>query len=242
MIECNGVFRPRETQLVNIDGVWRQVDSQVCINGVWRKAGQRINSLYPEQIKSFAIIYSKYTNKKDNMEYNSQLSKLVKADVTSHETDTEKKSFIFQYDNSPPKIYGAYVYRAVLYAETNEKTMIDIGSVLNARNSLKSDMEVILNMQTTHIHTGRKFTGWNQLFTFDNLLKYDNNDFASGDMHINILPTGNRDLKYRDSIYIGIKRDPDVDVNMNGGEGYIDHEFDSITVNGTPYPFRIEII
>lgn len=250
MVNVNGVWRDIETQLIRHNGVWRKVDDRIQVNGVWRQIAVRKNFIDETMIRSFVLVYSENTfeNYKGVYSHNSRLKDVIHVSAMDEdgnpyngETDRKSKSILFQYSLNDPHEFGMFTMVGNLYAVVGD-IRIDVGSIPDSKDAIRTHMNLVVNCHARHQNKGRPFNGYNRIFTSEDFFS-DNYDGNLREKYYSqrILPAFSRKTDYAETCRIGIVRSPEVDENIISCEGYLEHVFTSVEVNGTTYPFSIEI-
>lgn len=251
MVNVNGVWRDIETQLIKHNGVWRKVDDKVQVNGVWRQVGIRKKWIDETMIQSFVLVYGEtdFENYRSKFTHNSRLEDVVAVSLLDYdgnqyngESDLKPKTVLFQYSSQNPHEFGLYSLTGRLYAVLEDETRIDVGGIPDSKDAIRTSMVLVVKSQIRHSNEGRPFNGYNRIFSTEDFFA-DNHD---GNLRENyyesrILPAFSRKPDYSEVCRIGIIRSSEVDDNIVSCDGYLEHVFTSIEINGDPYPFSIEI-
>lgn len=263
----NGVNRDTWTVHANIDGVYREADSWVCINGVWRETYN--HEIYESDIIGFRMIY-KLTDTIRHPDhpdlYPSKELPVTMKTTGSNNMDYSQKGVVFQYTNEDYDKEGICVYKGDLYAVLSNGQIANVSMTLSKAVEdirIPGDVPGIIEVWSTnkianlsiqftgyilYESSGYSMSGWNSLFTntqftdptkFPDTMEYRKQHLIDS---YKLLPVEYRDADFDSSAYIGIARDMhSIDNNMVGSYGLLDHTICDIKVDGVLKPFVFEI-
>ena len=247
---------------VNINNIWREVDNpQTCINGIWRDTEQwmNINGIWrrdtpkktfkAEDIMSFRMIY--LLNKQihhpmyPELEFNEDLENILQIHYDKEE-NLNTKTLLFEYSKDKYEVEGNFLFIGRLYAILSDGSSISISDINDNPMSCEFDnIAINISGYTVYESYGPYVTGWNRMFKKnDNLPQYEINSErnVSKFSSMILLPSYRRDSDFYPVAAIGIARNmSDPNHNMVGSYGLLEHTIESITVNGKHLPFKIEV-
>ncbi|MCM1439770.1 MAG: hypothetical protein NC131_11315 [Roseburia sp.] len=253
-VNIGGVYRKMWPSRVMIDGVWRSDDSYAMINGVWRKTYE--HNISASNIIGVRIIYVRDPAAKSD-EY-PELRSTKQLPVRMHLTgdtrgnmDLNDKGIIFEYDHDHPTWEGICLYRATMYVELVDGTILAVNPRTGPNLWDTPDLcetTIQINGYEFYESYGYYISGWNSICHKKQFIK-DDNFTDKGQVkkfnllnQYNILPATLRDDDFDSGILIGISRSLRNDgPNMVGSYGVLDHTYREILINGEPKPFVIEI-
>jgi hypothetical protein len=265
----NGTWREIWGSQTLVNGVWRDNDSYVNVNGMQRLIHR--HTLSEDDIMGFLIVYKLSTTRTHedypDLKYNENIpTKIGLTGANVGKMDMTQKGVIFEYSNDNPDEEGIKMYEGALYAMLTNESIID---VINPKDSIgydervpgitpeisevwstnrTSELAITMTGKMSYEDNGYFIDGWNGLFTKIKHLDesyFPDKDYKSHTYNLEkniILPTMGRNELFNPIAEIGIVRDMHTSVkNMVGSYGLLDQTISSIIVNGVPKPFVIEI-
>ena len=250
-VNVNGIIRRGNNTSIMTNGVWRKSTELVNANGVWRNVSFKEEIIYGNQIDGFELVYyrSKDTIYDDYPTLRNNPNLPTRFHITSespiNEFNDVEKSVIFEYSNNEPSLEGLCVYKGVLFARLkNRYSLYPISNMLDSTLSIEPDMNIYIQGYTLCEPYGPPPLGWNRLFTSENNLATEWNadkSIVPFNSYV-ILPSYHRSQTYDFESYIGIARNmSDRYSNMVGSHGILDHTITKIMLNGESMPFKISI-
>lgn len=267
--KVNGVWRNLWSSQAMVNGVWRDLDSWSNVNGVWRENFQ--HHIEESEIIGFRLVYRFIDQVKHpdfpHLPVNKKIPYNFK--LTGEHIgvmDMTTKGVLFQYFREGYPEEGVVVYRGDLYAYLLGERLVNVGMAISevgkdaripgntpgitefwSTNKLNK-ISININGYVLYDSSGYFMSGWNSLFSTNQFL--DQSNYPDKGPHknrfqlnsYNILPIGSRENTFDSAAYIGIARDMSSETNnMIGSYGDLDQTISSITVNGLPRPFVVEI-
>lgn len=266
----NGIERDTWSVQTNVNGVWRDVDQFVNVNGVFRQSYKA--AIEEADIVGFRFVYKRL----DSITHDNHPDLVVNHNLpvtfnltgeTFGNMDLEQKGVVFEYDRINPEQEGICVYKGDLYAVLTNDLLVNVGLTRSkvipddripgvvpntttgvwCSNKLEH-LRINIDGYILYESNGYAMDGWNSLFSKTQFL--DPTDYPDEMDYkklyqlnsYNILPLSSRDELFDSSAYIGIARDMHSKTNnMVGSYGAIDHSVSRITVNDVAKPFVFEI-
>lgn len=268
-VNINGVWRDVWSGHAMINGVWRDLESWTNVNGVWRETFK--HDIIEADIVGFRLVYKFMEVAKHpdypNLSVNKNLPINVKlTGEAAGSINMNQKGIAFEYFHDDYPTEGIAVYRGDLYAVLTNNEIVNIGLTISdaasdkripgnvpginetwATNKL-AKLSIQIVGYVLYESYGYYMAGWNSLFSTNQFIatgKYPDQGPHKNKLQLNsydILPIENRVDTFDSAAYIGIARDMTSEVNnMIGSYGVLDHSIFSITVNGVPKPFVVEL-
>ena len=265
--KINNIWREQWSSHSKIDGIWRESDISVNIDGMWRQVYSA--TIDPSDIRHFRLIYER-AKFKSHPEYpNMQVNFNVPATLHltgSTSMDFDNKGVLFQYRRDGYE-EGILMYEGNLYAMLTDGKYIRInsGNLWSANDerfatpyfnmpeaygvSKMGTIYIDIAGYYTYENSGYYIAGWNNFFDHSKQIFSDNSSLSkeperSTNIPISsiLLPIDSRSPTYNHIAEIGIARNlSNTDNNMVGSYGILDQTIRYIRVDGIPRPFIIEI-
>lgn len=252
----DGVWRKTFSVHVPVNGVHRESDVLVRMNGIWRTPHKV--ELDISDLIGFRIVYV-YDPNATYPEFPWLKSRkdlpvvMTTTGVHQGSMDLSMKGVLFEYGRELPYNEGICMYRAIMYAVFDGDILIPINPL--PRTGIEhwtTNRELTFNIQIHGYEAYEKYgyyvSGWNSMFHKKHFL--NENEFPDKEPYkginriepYNIFPESTRDEAFSPEITIGIARNiTTTDRNMVGSSGALDHTYKAIYVNGEAKPFVIEV-